>query len=80
MKCERGIEKEGILVCLGAYCEPDYIDGSRIARNFNLAELTERTSKAEMDLQEKPESCQLQAAFNQLLIARVMRSGTEVVN
>ena len=77
MRCERLIDKEDVIRCSGPYCEPDYFDGARIAQNFSLEELNDRIIKVESDLRNKPESCNLQEAFNQLATARDMRKLSE---
>lgn len=66
MKCERDIEKLGITKCDGLFCQPDGFDTIRIAQNFPRAELLRRISDVERRVQEKPESCEEQLAFNQL--------------
>lgn len=66
MKCERRVEKINETVCEGSYCEPDGFDAARIAQNFSPTELEERLNKMKEDLLEKPESCELQYALNQL--------------
>lgn len=75
MRCERHIEKIGILACNGQYCQPDGFDAERIAQNFNISDLEIRVSRVRKDLLEKPESCERQHAFNQLLMAQRIKGG-----
>jgi hypothetical protein len=69
MQCERGIEKGDVTKCQGIYCQPDGFDASRIAQNFSTKELNKRLSSISQKLAEKPESCELQHAFNQMSLA-----------
>lgn len=69
MKCEIDNEKAGITNCQGKFCVPDAFDGARIAANFSVVELSECLDKVKKQLLEKPESCQLQAAYNEFNLA-----------
>ncbi len=69
MKCERDIEKVDITKCQGGFCQPDGFDAFMIAQNFSPEEVNERLSNVKQKLEEKPESCELQHAFNQLSLA-----------
>ncbi len=69
MRCEKGIEKSGSRECSGPFCEPDLFDAARIAQNFTEQELNERIAKVKERLDQKPESCEVQAGYNQLMQA-----------
>ena len=69
MKCEKGATKQGPKECSGLFCQPDIIDAARIASNFTEQELSEKIAKVEERLDQKPESCEVQAGYNQLMQA-----------
>ncbi len=69
MKCENGVNKQSPTECSGPFCKPDLFDATRIAENFTEQELNERIAKVEESLGLKPESCDVQAGYNQLMQA-----------
>lgn len=73
MQCERAIEKLSRSGCSGPFCQPDGFDAYRIAQNFTGCELDDRISQVLEKSNEKPVSCELQHAFNQLSIAREIK-------
>lgn len=73
MQCEGAIEKLSRNGCNGPFCQPDGFDAYRIAQNFTGYELDDRISQVLEKLNEKPVSCDLQHAFNQLAMARQMK-------
>ena len=75
MKCERDVEKKSVIGCDGKFCESDGSDAARIAQNFSLEELNSRIDRTENQLRDKPESCDLQAAFNQMMMALQFKGG-----